>query len=193
LDDTHVAISIGDVCGKGLPAALVMSHLQASLRAFASPQASPQAVVTAINGALCRHGDLQRFVTLFYGVYDTESRVLSFSNAGHNPPVLLRRDGSIARLSTGGTVTGVFEEATYEAGAVRLVPGDRLVLFTDGVTEASSPERTEFGDDRLLETLRRAEGLDAEGVLDCVFADVRAFSRSSLQDDATAVVLDVQQ
>ena len=120
LDESHLALSIGDVCGKGLPAALLMSHFQASVRAFASPQASPEAVVTAVNRALCRHGDLHRFVTLFYSVYHVETRVLRFCNAGHNPPVLARQDSSIERLTAGGTMAGVFEEAVFEAGQVGL-------------------------------------------------------------------------
>ena len=191
LDGGHLALSIGDVCGKGLPAAMLMSHLQASVRAFASPLATPQAVVTAINRMLCRHGDLHRFVTLFYAVFDTSTRGLRFCNAGHNPPVLLRHDGSIERLTTGGTVTGAFEDAAYETGEMRLEPGDRLVLFTDGVTEASSPQGIEFGDDRLVAAVRRAGRLDPEGILDRLFGEVQAFCGAGLQDDATAVALRV--
>ena len=188
LDASHLALSIGDVCGKGLPAAFLMAHLQASVRAFASPQTLPEAVVAAVNRALCRHGDLHRFVTLFYSVYDVESRVLRFCNAGHNPPVLARQDGSIERLATGGTIAGVFEEAVYEAGQVRLRPGDRLVLFTDGVTEAGSNHDAEFGDDRLVAAVHAANALDAAGIADRVFADVSACC-GALQDDATVVVL----
>ena len=188
LDASHLALSIGDVCGKGLPAALLMTHLQASVRAFASPQTLPEAVVASVNRALCRHGDLHRFVTLFYSVYDVESRVLRFCNAGHNPPVLARADGSIERLATGGTIAGVFEEAVYEAGQVRLRPGDRLVLFTDGVTEAGSNHGAEFGDDRLVAAVHATKALDAAGIADRVFADVQAHCGAS-QDDATVVVL----
>ena len=188
LDASHLALSIGDVCGKGLPAALLMAHLQASVRAFASPQTLPEAVVAAVNRALCRHGDLHRFVTLFYSVYDVESRVLRFCNAGHNPPVLARQDGSIERLATGGTIAGVFEDAVYEAGQVRLRPGDRLVLFTDGVTEAGATDGAEFGDDRLVAAVHATNALDAAGIADRVFADVGACC-GALQDDATVVVL----
>ena len=189
LDESHTALSIGDVCGKGLPAAFLMSHLQASVRALASLEAAPDAVVAGVNRALCRHGDLQRFVTLFYAVYDQASRVLLFSNAGHNPPLLMRRDGAVERLAAGGTVTGVFEEAAYETGRVTLEPGDRLLLFTDGVTEARSPGGAEFGDERLAAILCETPDLDAEGTLRRVFADIAAFSQSPLQDDATAVAL----
>ena len=188
LDASHLALSIGDVCGKGLPAALLMTHLQASVRAFASPQTLPEAVVASVNRALCRHGDLHRFVTLFYSVYDAESRLLRFCNAGHNPPVLARQDGSIERLATGGTIAGVFEDAVYEAGQVRLRPGDRLVLFTDGITEAGATDGEEFGDDRLVAAVHATNALDAAGIADRVFADVGAHC-GVLQDDATVVVL----
>jgi serine phosphatase RsbU (regulator of sigma subunit) len=188
LDASHLALTIGDVCGKGLPAALLMTHLQASVRAFASAQAPPETVVAAVNRALCRHGDLHRFVTLFYSVYDAESQVLRFCNAGHNPPVLAREDGSIERLLIGGAVVGMFEEAAYEAGQVELRAGDRLVLFTDGVTEASSPDGVEFGDEGLLAAVRATAALDAAGTVDRVFADVGAFCGVP-QDDATVVVL----
>ena len=188
LDGSHLALSIGDVCGKGLPAAMLMAHLQASVRAFASPQAVPETVVTSVNRALCRHSDLHRFVTLFYGVYDASARVLRYCNAGHNPPVLAREDGSIERLATGGTVAGVFEDAAYESGQVRLGPGDRLVLFTDGVTEAGAPDGLEFGDDRLVAAVHATKALDAAATVERVFADVADFCGAS-HDDATALVL----
>jgi sigma-B regulation protein RsbU (phosphoserine phosphatase) len=190
LDASHLALSIGDVCGKGLPAALLMTHLQASVRAFASPCAPPERVVASVNRALCRHGDLHRFVTLFYSVYDAASHVLRFCNAGHNPPILARRDGSILRLASGGAVAGVFDEAAYEPGQVDFRPGDRLLLFTDGVTEAGAQDGAEFGDDRLVAAIQASRALDAASAVDCVFADVFAHCGTPL-DDATVVVLDL--
>ena len=134
LSETTLALSIADVCGKGLPAALVMSSLQASVRAFALTDSTPRAVVSQLNQALCRNVDLRRFVTFFYGVYDSTTRCLTYSNAGHNPPAIVRADGSVVRLAAGGMVVGMIDVATYEQGEVRLDPGDRLVLFTDGIT-----------------------------------------------------------
>jgi sigma-B regulation protein RsbU (phosphoserine phosphatase) len=168
-----------------------MSHLQASVRAFASGRAAPEAVVASVNAALCRQGDLHRFVTLFYSVFDTETRVLSYCNAGHNAPVLLRRGGAVERLEVGGTVAGVFEEAGYEAGKVRLEPGDRLVLFTDGVTEARSADDHEFGDARLTDWLAAARHLAPAAAVERLFSALRAFCPGGPQDDATAMVLDV--
>ena len=121
--DTTLALSIADVCGKGMPAALVMSSLQASVRAFAVTDATPRSVVSRLNQALCRNVDLRRFVTLFYGVYDSTTRCLTYSNAGHNPPAIVRADGSVVRLAVGGMVVGIIDVATYEQGEVQLDPG----------------------------------------------------------------------
>jgi len=188
LTDTRMAISIADVCGKGLPAALLMSNLLASLRAFATPERAASEVVTMVNRALCRQKDLRRFVTLFYALYDSAARVLTYSNAGHNPPLVLRKDGSCERLSPSGTVTGIFEESKYEESRVTLEPGDRLVLYTDGITEARSAGGDEFEDTGLLHTLERCRHLDAHAIVDAIFTDVGTFAGGHLQDDATAVV-----
>jgi phosphoserine phosphatase RsbU/P len=188
LTDSRLAISIADVCGKGLPAALLMSNLLASLRAFATSERSPRDVVSSVNRALCRQKDLRRFVTLFYALYDSATRVLTYTNAGHNPPLVLRRNGSCERLASGGTVTGIFDEGTYEEGRVALDPGARLVLFTDGITEARSVDGDEFDDAGLLRTLDRCRHLDAQSMVDAIFDEVGAFAGGRLQDDATAVV-----
>jgi serine phosphatase RsbU (regulator of sigma subunit) len=189
LSDTSLALSIADVCGKGLPAALVMSSLQASVRAFALTDSTPRSVVSQLNQALCRNVDLRRFVTFFYAVYDSTTRCLTYSNAGHNPPAIVRSDGSVARLSAGGMVVGMFDLATYEQGEVRLDPGDRLVLFTDGITEAESSEGLEFGDDRLLETVVRHRSSNADGMLRGLFDEVTRFAGRHLRDDATAIAV----
>jgi phosphoserine phosphatase RsbU/P len=188
LTDAHLAISIADVCGKGLPAALLMSNLLASLRAFAAWERAPRDVVSSVNRALCRQKDLRRFVTLFYALYDSNTQVLSYTNAGHNPPFVLRADGSCERLASGGTVTGIFDESSYDEGRVRLEPGDRLVLFTDGITEARSLTGDEFDEGGLLRTVDRCRHLDAQSMVDAIFSDVGIFAGGRLQDDATVMV-----
>ena len=188
LSDTRLAVSVADVCGKGLPAALLMSNLLASLRAFASSERSPREVVSSTNRALCRQTDLRRFVTLFHGVYDSSTRLLTYTNAGHNPPVVARRDGTVERLTTGGMVTGIFEEASYAEGSIGLEPGDRLVLFTDGITEARSAAGAEFDEDGLLRTIERHRGADATSLVGAIFEQVASFTGGPLQDDATVVV-----
>lgn len=190
LSQATVAISIADVCGKGLPAALVMSHLQASVRAFAAADSAPASVATNVNRALCRNGGLARFVTFFYATYDAGTRRMAFTNAGHHPPLLVHADGSVERLTQGGMVLGVFEHATFEQGEAQLAPGDRVVLFTDGITEAADDSDDQFGDERLIASIRR-HGHVAAHLVDGIFDEVSSFAGSQFADDATVVVVAV--
>jgi sigma-B regulation protein RsbU (phosphoserine phosphatase) len=185
---TRTALSIGDVAGKGLPAAMLMSNLQASVRAFANDEASPAQVVERANRALCRHTPLDRFVTFFYGVIDTTHRQLQYTNAGHNLPILLRADGTIARLDTGGLVLGIAADAAYSQDTVAVASGDRLVLFTDGITEAEAADGEEFGDDRLLETVVNLRGETPWCMVDAIVQRVSTFTDGHFRDDATLVV-----
>ena len=155
IGDDAVAVCIADVCGKGLPAALLMSNVQATTRAFMAPGVAPEDAVAAINRALCQHVALGRFVTLFVSIYDLRTRTLRYCNAGHNPPAVVHADGRVVRLSAGGLVAGAFETARYDGGAIELEPGDRVCLFTDGLTEACAPSGAEFGDARLVEVVDR--------------------------------------
>lgn len=185
LDRTHIGISIADVAGKGLPAALLMAHLQASVRAFSGEELSPARVTALTNRALCRNTDLSRFVTFFYGVLDIEAQTLSYSNAGHNPPILVRADGSIERLCTGGLLLGVFPDSVYPQGEVEVSPGDRLVLFTDGLTEALDANDVDFGDDRLIDVAVRHRHCGAQELVDALFGAVSRFTGQTFVDDAT--------
>ena len=182
---TRAAISIGDVAGKGLPAAFLMSNLQASVRAFAGDDVPPSVVVERANRALCRHTPLDRFVTFFYGVLDTDGRTLQYTNAGHNFPILVRANGSVIRLGTGGLVMGISPEARYTQDSVRLESGDRIVLFTDGITEAEGPDGTEFDDDRLVETVVAHRRESAWRMVDAIINRVTAFTGGRFRDDAT--------
>ncbi len=192
IGDDAVAVCIADVCGKGLPAALLMSNVQATTRAFMIPGVHPEDAVAAINRALCHHAALGRFVTLFVSIYDLPTRTLRYCNAGHNPPVVLHADGRVTRLSAGGLVAGAFDNARYEGGAIQLEPNDRVCLFTDGLTEATTPSGDEFGDARLVDVVSAARGLAAADVVDALFREVRAAVSGPCQDDATAVVLGVR-
>ena len=185
----RVGISIADVTGHGLPAAFLMSNLQASVRAFAAQQSSPRYVAAGINRALCGNPALRTFATFFYAVIDTTTRSLTFSNAGHNPPILARADGSVERLSAGGLVLGVKENALYEQRETRLVAGDRIVLFTDGLNEAENPAGVDFGDEQLVETVVTHRGESAAALLDTVFARVRDFTGGRFSDDATLITI----
>jgi phosphoserine phosphatase RsbU/P len=186
---TRLGLSIADVAGKGLPAALLMANLQASVRAFGIDDARPETVTRHVNRALCRHTPLDRFVTFFYATIDTSTRTLACSNAGHNPPILVRADGSVWRPVSDGMVLGVLENNAYSQTEVRLQSGDRLVLFTDGITEAGSHEGREFGDERLVELIVRNRHQSAPELLDSLFQDVSTFTRGFFADDATLISL----
>ena len=190
--NTRLGLSIADVAGKGLPAALLMANLQASVRAFGIDEASPEAVTRQVNRALCRHTPVDRFVTFFYATIDTSTHTVTCSNAGHNPPILVRADGSVWRPASDGMVLGVLEHNAYSQAEVPLRSGDRLVLFTDGITEAGSHEGREFGDDRLVELVVAHRHLPAAALLDSVFSEVSAFTRGVFADDATLIVLGVR-
>lgn len=189
IDETRVAIVVADVCGKGLPAAFLMANLQAWTRASAAVDPSPRAVAARLNRELTRHAGPRRFVTCFYALFDTDSGRLDFTNAGHPAPAVISLDGSTARLSEGGMVLGAFEEAAFEEGHCVLGPGARLVVFTDGITEAMRPTDEEFGDVRIEAALRARTGDPSAEVAAAVLAEVRRFAGGSLQDDATLLVL----
>jgi sigma-B regulation protein RsbU (phosphoserine phosphatase) len=189
--DGGVALCIADVCGKGLPAALLMSNVQATTRAFITGGVRPEDAVASINRALCHHASLGRFVTMFVSTFDAATRTLRYANAGHNPPIVVHADGRVTRLADGGLVAGVFEHARYGGGAITLAPGDRVCLFTDGLPEATSAAGVEFGADGVVDVLVRHRVAGAAALVDALFRGVEAAIGGPCQDDATAVVLAV--
>jgi sigma-B regulation protein RsbU (phosphoserine phosphatase) len=190
--ETKLAMSIADVSGKGMSAALLMSNLQAALKATASEQVQPEQLCAKVNRIICGNVSLGKFITAFYGLLDGSSNRLVFTNAGHNAPILARRDGSWLRLSEGGGPLGLFPDWNYERGEVQFAAGDRLVLFTDGVTEASSPDGEEFGEERLVTVLLENRHLSAGELQERILAEVAKFSGGRFEDDATLVVLAVK-
>jgi sigma-B regulation protein RsbU (phosphoserine phosphatase) len=190
--ETKLAMSIADVSGKGMSAALLMSNLQAALKATASEQVQPEQLCAKVNRIICGNVSLGKFITAFYGLLDGSCNRLVFTNAGHNAPILARRDGSWLRLSEGGAPLGLFPDWNYERGEVQFAAGDRLVLFTDGVTEASSPDGEEFGEERLVTVLLENRHLSAGELQERILAEVAKFSGGRFEDDATLVVLAVK-
>jgi sigma-B regulation protein RsbU (phosphoserine phosphatase) len=183
-----VGITIADVAGKGVPAALLMSNLQAAVRAFAQEGASPSAVTTSVNRLLCRNMASGRFVTFCYARLDVATGRLTYANAGHNPPLLVHADGRVDELQPGGTVLGVFAESTYEQGEFRIGAGDRLVLYTDGITEGRDGAGEEFGEERLARSALAHRALPADAMLASMLRDVEAFNGGTYEDDATLIV-----
>jgi phosphoserine phosphatase RsbU/P len=191
--EDELGLCIADVAGKGLPAAFLMSNLQAAVRGLASPAVSPDALCTRLNALLCRNITHDRFITFFYAQLDGPSRRLRYASAGHNPPVLQHRDGSHQRLTEGGGVLGVFPDQTFSLGMVQLAPGDRVIFFTDGVTEANSPEGEEFGEARLLALLEEHRSSSAGELQMNVLGAAADFSGGHWRDDATLVILAVDE
>jgi len=185
---TRLAVSIADVVGKGLPAALLMSNLQAAVRAFATDAAVPHGIAAAVNRLLCRNIASGKFVTFCYIAIDTRTRSLAYVNAGHCPPALVHRSGDVERLPPTGLVLGIAPDWTYTTGTARLAAGDRLVCFTDGITEALSASGEEFTDERLVGILR-AHGTDGAAALVQTIGDAVAdWTGGRPQDDATIIV-----
>ena len=189
--ENKLGMSIADVSGKGMSAALLMSNLQAALKATASDEVPPEDLCRKVNRIICDNVSPDKFITAFYGLVDGSSHRLVFTNAGHNAPILARRDGSWLRLREGGVPLGLFPSADYERGEVELAPGDRLVLFTDGVTEVSGAGAEEFGEERLLSVLLENRHLSAKELQERILAEVAKFSGARFEDDATLVVLAV--
>ena len=186
-----LGVSIADIAGKGLPAALLMSNLQAAVRAFAQESVSPASINSSVNRLLCRNMAAGRFATFCYARVDPAAGRLLYSNAGHNPPLLVRPDGSVDRLSEGGMVLGVFPDNQYEQAEVGIEPGDRLLFYTDGITEARNPEGDEYGEERLAQAAIAVRTLSAEAVKDAVLADVNRFTDGKFEDDATLIVVGI--
>jgi phosphoserine phosphatase RsbU/P len=190
--DTRVALSIADVVGKGLPAALLMSNLQAAVRAFATASAQPHDVCASVNRLLCQNIASGKFVTFCYAVVDTHARRIEYANAGHFPPILMHADGTSDRLSPTGLVLGIAPDWTYTTGSTRIGSGDRLVLFTDGITEALSPSGDEFGDERLVEMTRAHRTEPADQLVATLADAATAWTSGSPQDDATLIVVAIR-
>ncbi len=191
LDEKTLGICIADVAGKGMPAALLMSNLQAAVRGLSSPSLAPDLLCSRLNSIVYRNTDSDRFITFFYAHLDGPTRRLAYVNAGHNAPFVVRSDGSHERLREGGAVLGVFDSRNYEMGSVQLFPGDRVILFTDGVTEACSPAGEEFGEARLLRLLEDHRKLSADELQAKILAVTSESSGGRWQDDATLLVLAV--
>jgi sigma-B regulation protein RsbU (phosphoserine phosphatase) len=148
-------IAVGDVAGKGSPAALLMALLLAMLRTLVDEKLEPAELITRLNVQVCRHAPGTRFITLFYAVFQPLTGVLTYVSAGHMPPLLLRGDGSCERMSDGGISLGMFEQSTYSTGQVVMLPGDLLSVYSDGITEAENPAGVPF-DEIGLETALKA-------------------------------------
>jgi phosphoserine phosphatase RsbU/P len=192
LSRAQLALVISDASGKSLPAALMIANVQSSLRTaalFAGD--APATVVGAVNRQLQAASLSGQFSTLFYGVFDAVTRSLCYCNAGHNPPLVIRRNGSVDRLETKGVPLGLFADSDYEEAVVDLQSGDTVVAYTDGVIEAVNPSGEEWGLERIRTAAVKSKARDAEDVVDAIFTSLDEFSGGRQADDATVSVLRV--
>jgi serine phosphatase RsbU (regulator of sigma subunit) len=188
LPDGSLGFALGDVAGKGPPAALLSAMMQGMFAAQAATSDAPSQAISRVNLALYRRGIESRFVTLMYGVLYRDGRLV-YCNAGHNPPLIIGKSG-VRRLECGGPIVGLFEGATYEEETIELAPDDWLIVFSDGISEAMSATGDEYGEARIIDAVQRNVRLEPQGLLDALFFDVREFARGAAQsDDITAMVL----
>lgn len=163
--DGQIGIAIADVAGKGVPAALIMATFRASLIAEIRNNYALRSIMQKVNRLLCERNERSRYVTAIYGVLDVRNRIFTFSNAGHNPGILRRADGTVIMLKEGGTALGLFENSTFEERAIGLLPGDLIFLYTDGVTDVIGRDGEMFEMNRLLELVNTNAGRSAEEVV----------------------------
>ena len=178
---------VGDVAGKGSPAALLAAAVLGMFSAEATYHSSASQLITRLNHGLFRRAIESRFLTTFYGMLGADGS-LTYCNAGHNAPLLVSRSG-IRRLETGGVVLGLFDQATFDEETVKLEPGDLVVAFSDGVTEALNPAGDEFTDDRLIASVTKHRAATPQAAVEALLADVRTFCEDATQSDDVTILL----
>jgi serine phosphatase RsbU (regulator of sigma subunit) len=188
LGDNSVAFCVADVVGKGVSAALLMANVQAAVRAFSSESISPAALCAKVNRLLCENVATGKFVTMLFGVLDCRLHRITYCNAGHPGPIFLSR-GHAAALDGSGAVLGVFSNWEYRNTIVRFGPGDRLLVFTDGLTEAEAGDGDEFGELRIIQAVEKNALRPAPELSHALLEQVDTFCQSHFQDDATLLVL----
>jgi serine phosphatase RsbU (regulator of sigma subunit)/pSer/pThr/pTyr-binding forkhead associated (FHA) protein len=189
LPDGRIGFVLCDVSGKGPSAALMTAMIQGIFRAQAEDSHNPATTMTRVNRVIARRAIASRYATGFYGVLAPDGRFVS-SNAGHNPPIVVRHDGTVHRLEKGGTPLGLFAGSTFEEEELTLAPGDTLLFFSDGLSEAENPELREFGEERLIEAMAGERHREPDHLLEFLLGSVREFAGTQPQsDDITALIL----
>ncbi len=186
-DGAH-AIAIADIMGKGMPASMLMSNLQASLRIITPEKHSPRDVIARLNTIFCRNIRLTKFVTIFLARFDESTRVLTYCNAGHNQPLVRHADGSLEWLQPTGAAIGLIEQTTFSEQSVTLERGARLLLYTDGVVESFSPQEEMFGDDRLAKHFASSSGAHALQLIANLRDTLHQFTQSNTARDDTTII-----
>ena len=189
LGEERWGVVIADVVGKGIPAALLVSAIRASISSLVGHELAVRAIMRRANRFFHESVEEGRFVTLFYAVIDVPARRMIYVNAGHNPPVLRRAKGSVEFLHEGGVPLGLFEAPRYVEGHAVFNDRDLIALYTDGIVETMDTNETEYGSDRLIQTLARVGAAGAAEICGAVMQDVRRFGTAASQDDRTLVII----
>ena len=189
LGPSRLGILLGDIAGKGVSAAILMASLQATLRShYATGTGDLPQVLRSVNRLFFDWTASHHFATLFLGEYDDQTRLLSYVNCGHLPPLLMKPDGSLKRLESTATVVGILTDWDCEVGEVVLDPGDVLLVYSDGMSEGESPDGGEFGEQRLIESLRAARHLPVDSLIPSLIRIQKEFCGFRQSDDTTLVV-----
>lgn len=188
-DDDHLAFFIGDVAGKGMPAAIYMAVCRTMLKAIGSEVKSPSDCITKVNNMLIPESDISTFVTVFYGLLNVKTGELSYCNGGHNLPYIQSADGAVTELdNVGGLLLGKFENAPYDMNTIQLNPGDTIVTFTDGVTEAEDEDGSFFDEERVITYLKKQPGKSLDSLVKGLFLEVMKFTGAADQSDDITVL-----
>ncbi|TVR33950.1 MAG: response regulator, partial [Balneolaceae bacterium] len=188
-DEDHMAFFIGDVAGKGMPASIYMAVCRTMLKAIGSEVFDPAECMTKVNNMLIPESDISTFVTVFYGVLNLKTGVLSYCNGGHNLPYLQKPDGTVTELDdVGGLLLGKFENAPYDKHEMQLSPGDTIVTFTDGITEAEDEDGGFFDEERVIEYLKKNPSKPLNSQVKGLFLEVMKFAGSAIQSDDITVL-----
>jgi phosphoserine phosphatase RsbU/P len=185
----RLGLVLADISGKGMSAALLMANLQANLRGqYALALEDVPHLLRSVNHLFYKNTETSHYATMFFAIYDDETRLLRYVNCGHNPPIVLRDNGDVERLAATATVLGLFEEWDCTVAECKLASGDVLVIYTDGISEAGPNEEEEFGEDRLIEATRKHQQQSAGEILENILSEVQQFSRGERADDMTLIV-----
>lgn len=188
--ENQFGIAIGDVSGNGIPASLIMAAFRASLKAEIRNNFAIRAILNKVNNLLFESIERDRYVTAAYGVLDSKNKIFTFSNAGHNPPILLRDSGELQYLNEGGMALGIFANAVYEENSIFLKSGDIILFYTDGVTEAKDEKDIEFNEQRLIKAVLGAREKPASKIIEHIIDEIKNYKKDSeFDDDLTLIVL----
>lgn len=190
INDNQLAFCLGDISGKGIPASLIMANLQATLRGHAHSSETCAQCIEKVNTQLFHSTDIQKFATLFYALLDSENNQITYTVAGHNPPIFLTADGKEKMLEVGGTVLGFLEKSSFQQDTIGINPGDLLVIYSDGITEAGDHDEKYFEEWRLLELIKKYKEKTAQEIIDIVMSEVDDFSKGGApNDDMTLLIV----